>query len=377
MADIFISYSTKDRKIAETLVKFLEKNGLSCWIAPRDIVPGQDWAASISKAISSSGVFLLIYSRNSSVSEQCGREIAIADTKNNVQLVPYKADNTPLIGSFEYYLSSSQWIIADCAKEDYKFNELLRLVCPSNKNTVEYIETEKIPPSAKKANKLPIIILCMASMGLSLIIPFYITPIVIITAAVSLICSIKENIKAVRSMGIISFAANCLCIFAVFFDIQYFDLSIICALNSLVSATLVFLSRSASAITGNNKGSALNSISSSAEHSHSKPILIVYKNGHPDKKIAIGDRKEIKIGRDKKECSVIYDDGTSGVSSLHCSVSYDVLNNVFLVTDLGSSYGTFKMPGAKRLRSGVQYELKQGDTLCIGDNNNIIVLDLE
>ncbi len=44
--DIFISYSSKDKKIAFALCHFLEKNGLHCWIAPRNIRVGKDYAES-------------------------------------------------------------------------------------------------------------------------------------------------------------------------------------------------------------------------------------------------------------------------------------------------------------------------------------------
>jgi hypothetical protein len=39
--DIFISYSSIDKAAADTVCSVLEKNGISCWIAPRDITPGR------------------------------------------------------------------------------------------------------------------------------------------------------------------------------------------------------------------------------------------------------------------------------------------------------------------------------------------------
>jgi len=42
---IFISYSSKDKAIAAALCAHLEKAQLKCWIAPRDIAPGKDYAA--------------------------------------------------------------------------------------------------------------------------------------------------------------------------------------------------------------------------------------------------------------------------------------------------------------------------------------------
>jgi hypothetical protein len=39
-APIFISYSSKDRDIAETICQALEARGLDCWIAGRDVHAG-------------------------------------------------------------------------------------------------------------------------------------------------------------------------------------------------------------------------------------------------------------------------------------------------------------------------------------------------
>ncbi len=41
---VFISHSTKDKQWADQLCSSLETVGISCWIAPRDIQPGQSWA---------------------------------------------------------------------------------------------------------------------------------------------------------------------------------------------------------------------------------------------------------------------------------------------------------------------------------------------
>ncbi|MCJ7625258.1 MAG: toll/interleukin-1 receptor domain-containing protein [Anaerolineaceae bacterium] len=41
--DIFISYSSKDKIIADAAVAALEKNDIRCWYAPRDISPGAEW----------------------------------------------------------------------------------------------------------------------------------------------------------------------------------------------------------------------------------------------------------------------------------------------------------------------------------------------
>ena len=41
--DVFISHSSKDKQTADAICHYLEQNGIRCWIAPRDILPGEDW----------------------------------------------------------------------------------------------------------------------------------------------------------------------------------------------------------------------------------------------------------------------------------------------------------------------------------------------
>ena len=40
--EVFISYSTKNKNVADAVVANFEKNGIRCWYAPRDILPGQE-----------------------------------------------------------------------------------------------------------------------------------------------------------------------------------------------------------------------------------------------------------------------------------------------------------------------------------------------
>ena len=41
--DIFISYSILDKAIADAVCTQLEKQGIRCWIAPRNILAGAEW----------------------------------------------------------------------------------------------------------------------------------------------------------------------------------------------------------------------------------------------------------------------------------------------------------------------------------------------
>ena len=70
----FVSHSRADSKIAQELVEFLESRGFKCWIAPRDIRPGADWALSILRAIEEAEALIVLRSGNSDSSGHVLRE---------------------------------------------------------------------------------------------------------------------------------------------------------------------------------------------------------------------------------------------------------------------------------------------------------------
>ncbi len=72
------------------------------------------------------------------------------------------------------------------------------------------------------------------------------------------------------------------------------------------------------------------------------------------------------IGR-TPECNVVFAEGTQGVSAVHCRVEFQG-NNV-MVTDLGSSYGTFLNNGL-RLTPNIPQEIHAGDGFYLGDQSN-------
>lgn len=107
--DVFISYSSKDQKIADELVKAIEKRGPKCWIASRDIPQGCLWADEIDMAISKAKVFLVVVGENSISSTQVPKEIGLAISSCEY-IIPYRIDKSELKGAFRYYLSDCQWV---------------------------------------------------------------------------------------------------------------------------------------------------------------------------------------------------------------------------------------------------------------------------
>ncbi|MBR0515155.1 MAG: TIR domain-containing protein [Clostridia bacterium] len=109
--DIFISYSHHDKPTADAIVAKFESEGLRCWYAPRDIAPGEDWAAAIIDGIKDSKVFVVVFTSYSNGSQQVLREIGLAVTKG-MPIIPFKMTNTEPSKGMQYYLSTVHWLDA-------------------------------------------------------------------------------------------------------------------------------------------------------------------------------------------------------------------------------------------------------------------------
>ncbi len=127
MADVFISHSTLDKRIADHICTYLEEQGIKCWIAPRDIPPGSEWAVSINNAISEVKVMIIVYGKNTLASTQVPKEMNLADKKRKA-ILTYKIDETDLEGAYDYYLSGTHWIEAKPYIDDYKMDEVYEMV---------------------------------------------------------------------------------------------------------------------------------------------------------------------------------------------------------------------------------------------------------
>jgi TolB-like protein/Tfp pilus assembly protein PilF len=108
-ADVFISYASADKAAADSICVALERGGLTCWIAPRDVKPGARYADAIVRAITEANALVLILSTSAIGSDHVAREIERAASKHK-QVIAFRIDATPLSPEFEYFLSNSQWI---------------------------------------------------------------------------------------------------------------------------------------------------------------------------------------------------------------------------------------------------------------------------
>jgi probable HAF family extracellular repeat protein len=109
--DVFVSHSSKDKPTADALVAALEQQGVTCWIAPRDIPAGATWGAAIIAGIETSRVMVLIFSSRSDASPQVLREVERAVAKG-VTIVPVRIEDVAMSKDLEYFLSARHWLDA-------------------------------------------------------------------------------------------------------------------------------------------------------------------------------------------------------------------------------------------------------------------------
>lgn len=107
MKEVFISYSTKDSLSAETVRNVLEKNGISCWMAPRDIPGGSNYTKEIPVAIRNCKVFVLILSENAQSSHWVLKELDSAVNSGKV-ILPFMLEDFVLNDEFDFLLTGAQ-----------------------------------------------------------------------------------------------------------------------------------------------------------------------------------------------------------------------------------------------------------------------------
>jgi hypothetical protein len=109
--DVFISYSTRNKVVADAICAGLEAEGLRCWIAPRDIPPGSNYGAEIISAIEGAAAMVLVFSKDSNVSRYVIREAETA-LRFSKPIIPFRLEDVPTSRELEFFLGPSHWLDA-------------------------------------------------------------------------------------------------------------------------------------------------------------------------------------------------------------------------------------------------------------------------
>ncbi len=109
--DVFISYSSLDKKVVEGLCAYLEQHKIRCFVAYRDIPIATPWPPYIAEALNESRMMVVVFSGNFNRSEEVDRELTMA-SKKKMPILTFRLSDEEFMGSKEYYLSNINWIDA-------------------------------------------------------------------------------------------------------------------------------------------------------------------------------------------------------------------------------------------------------------------------
>jgi hypothetical protein len=108
-AEVFISHSSRDRKIALTLCHALEERGVACWISSRDIGPGDNFQEAIVRALRGARAMVLVFTSNANSSDEIKKEMALA-SQNHLAVIPVRVEDVIPNDAFAYEFATRQWV---------------------------------------------------------------------------------------------------------------------------------------------------------------------------------------------------------------------------------------------------------------------------
>jgi|GEM_PF-6762546 len=155
--DVFISYSSRNKPVADAICAGLEAEKLRCWIAPRDVLPGQNYGESIVHAIAGCKVMVLVFSEATNVSQAVIREAERA-MHHSKPIIPFRIEDTPMSPGLEFFLASCHWLDAIQPPMDTHIAHLARSVRGLT-GEGEYVPEKTLsPPPKAKSNRTPVVI---------------------------------------------------------------------------------------------------------------------------------------------------------------------------------------------------------------------------
>jgi hypothetical protein len=114
---VFVSYSSHDFAQASATAQHLEANGIRCWIAPRDIPPGETYPDAIEAGLAAAPVLVVLLSTASDLSPHVMREIEGA-LRHRATIIPLRVEPIEPTRGLRYLLATCQRLDAFPSFED-------------------------------------------------------------------------------------------------------------------------------------------------------------------------------------------------------------------------------------------------------------------
>ncbi len=169
--EVFISYASPDSAVAEAVCESLERAGLTCWIAPRDVTPGTFYADAIVHAIDAAKAIVLVLSEHAAQSPHVLREVERAASKRH-PVVSLRIDRAPLPAGLEYFLNTSQWLDAsgsDPVRAMPKLVAAMRVAigAPEAMPTAPVSAHAPVPAAARSPSPSTIVVVALIALAIA------------------------------------------------------------------------------------------------------------------------------------------------------------------------------------------------------------------
>ena len=105
----FISYASEDGEKAHDICKNLERRGATCWIAPRNVRAGREYADEIVTGIERSACMVVLLSQAANTSPFVCREVERA-VANHKPILPVRIEAVMPDAGLELFLSGTHWL---------------------------------------------------------------------------------------------------------------------------------------------------------------------------------------------------------------------------------------------------------------------------
>ncbi|MCK5073078.1 MAG: toll/interleukin-1 receptor domain-containing protein [Bacteriovoracaceae bacterium] len=124
--NVFLSHSSSDAQKVKNLCNYFEANNIGCWMAPRDIAIGENFAKAIVEAIRAADIFIVVFSSKANESDQVLREIDRA-VHFKKKIISFRIDETKPTTALEYYLCNVTWMDASLGMIEQYYSRLYKI----------------------------------------------------------------------------------------------------------------------------------------------------------------------------------------------------------------------------------------------------------
>ena len=124
---VFISHAEEDRDTAMALCAALEAATVRCWIAPRDISPGESYLDAINHGLDLARIVIVLVSDHANESKWVLREVERATNRNTI-VIPARLRETTPNQRIGLLLSTLQWVDVGDGSSPQAFTPLIAAV---------------------------------------------------------------------------------------------------------------------------------------------------------------------------------------------------------------------------------------------------------